>query len=106
MMRLSIYYIVGLLLIVGPTANAKPTPPQSAHSSKELIQALQQGGYVIYMRHAATERSQKDSVDGSFDDCSKQRNLSEKESNTVKELCEIEYLKAKAIISRSSNPDG
>ncbi|OUS32618.1 hypothetical protein A9Q99_00030 [Gammaproteobacteria bacterium 45_16_T64] len=46
-------------------------------SSKQLIPLLQQGGYVLYWRHAATDQKQKDAVDMSLDDCSTQRNLSE-----------------------------
>jgi phosphohistidine phosphatase SixA len=44
---------------------------------KALVRALQKGGYVIYFRHAATDRSQKDSDRLNLSDCAAQRNLSE-----------------------------
>jgi broad specificity phosphatase PhoE len=43
--------------------------------NRELIGLLQQGGYVIYIRHASTDWSQKDVEPYQFYDCSKQRNL-------------------------------
>jgi phosphohistidine phosphatase SixA len=42
----------------------------------ELVQALQGGGFVVYLRHAATDRSKEDDVVLDLDDCSTQRNLS------------------------------
>jgi phosphohistidine phosphatase SixA len=43
----------------------------------ELVEALQAGGYVIYLRHAATDRSKEDDVVLDLDDCTTQRNLSD-----------------------------
>ena len=45
--------------------------------SQSLIQALQSGGYLVYLRHAATDRSQSDLHPHRLNDCSTQRNLSE-----------------------------
>ena len=45
-------------------------------TSKQLVPLLQKGGYVLYWRHAATEKQEKDAVDVRLDDCSTQRNLS------------------------------
>jgi phosphohistidine phosphatase SixA len=42
-----------------------------------LVEALRQGGYVIYFRHAATDQSQTDTETQNLEDCSKQRNLNE-----------------------------
>ena len=39
------------------------------------VDALRQGGYVLYFRHAATDMSKKDAAMKSFDDCPTQRNL-------------------------------
>ena len=36
----------------------------------------------------------------------KSKHLSKQESNAIKELCEAEYLRARALISSSSKPDG
>jgi phosphohistidine phosphatase SixA len=41
-----------------------------------LVRALQQGGYVIYFRHAATEHDQIDAEQVDFTRCETQRNLS------------------------------
>ena len=46
-------------------------------SGKELINALQQGGYVIYFRHATTEKDYADQVTADVSNCSTQRTLSE-----------------------------
>ena len=42
-----------------------------------LLPGLQEGGYVIYFRHAATDHDQQDAVPVRLDDCSGQRNLSD-----------------------------
>jgi broad specificity phosphatase PhoE len=44
--------------------------------SREIIKGLQQGGYVIFLRHAKTDWSQKDIEPFDFSTCSGQRNLS------------------------------
>ncbi len=44
---------------------------------KSLVQALQKGGYVIYLRHAATDHSQIDSDRVNLQNCKTQRNLSQ-----------------------------
>jgi broad specificity phosphatase PhoE len=43
-----------------------------------LVSKLQQGGYVIYFRHAATDHSQSDTYKDDLSDCRQQRNLSAK----------------------------
>src|SRR6266498_3563398 len=50
-----------------------PAPLEGA----ALVEALRQGGYVIYFRHAATDQSQTDTNTQNLEDCSKQRNLTE-----------------------------
>lgn len=42
-----------------------------------LLQVLKQGGYVIYIRHAQTEKDYADQVTAEMGDCSTQRMLSE-----------------------------
>jgi phosphohistidine phosphatase SixA len=44
----------------------------------DLIKALQGGGHVIYLRHAATERDYADQISAAPDNCATQRVLSEK----------------------------
>jgi len=53
--------------------------------NRELIDKLQKGGYVIFMRHTRTKWEQKDVVPFEYYDCSKQRNLDDQgRSDAVK----------------------
>ncbi|MGL5794898.1 MAG: histidine phosphatase family protein [Waterburya sp.] len=45
--------------------------------SEEILSELQQGGYVIYFRHAQTEKDYADQVKADVNNCSTQRTLSE-----------------------------
>jgi phosphohistidine phosphatase SixA len=58
-----------LLTAQGQDLNTTPDP-------QALVRALQQGGYVIYFRHAATEHDQIDADPVDFTKCETQRNLS------------------------------
>jgi phosphohistidine phosphatase SixA len=44
----------------------------------ELLSELRKGGYIFYFRHAATDMSQNDRSMRSYEDCSGQRNLTDK----------------------------
>jgi phosphohistidine phosphatase SixA len=46
-------------------------------SGKELITALQDGGYIIFIRHTTTEKDYADQISAKMGDCSTQRVLSE-----------------------------
>lgn len=46
-------------------------------SGNDLIKELQSGGYVIYIRHAQTEKDYADQVSAEMGNCSTQRTLSE-----------------------------
>lgn len=50
---------------------------QDKMSGAELLSELQKGGYVIYFRHAQTEKDYADQVTANVNDCSTQRVLSE-----------------------------
>lgn len=50
---------------------------QDQLSGAELLSALQEGGHIIYFRHAQTEKDYADQVTANVDDCSTQRMLSE-----------------------------
>ncbi|MEX2210535.1 MAG: hypothetical protein WD689_02045 [Gaiellaceae bacterium] len=41
----------------------------------QLVEALQEGGLVVYLRHAATDRSQEDTQTSGLTNCDGQRNL-------------------------------
>jgi phosphohistidine phosphatase SixA len=49
---------------------------QGSFGPAQLIDALQQGGLVLYFRHAATDHTQDDRHPIDLSDCSTQRNLS------------------------------
>lgn len=55
------------LLFLSLSVWAQPDP--------SIVQKLRQGGYVLYMRHAATDFSRDDSRMTSYEDCANQRNL-------------------------------
>lgn len=42
----------------------------------EIVDRLQAGGHIIYLRHAATDHDAKDRDSGELRDCDRQRNLS------------------------------
>jgi len=42
------------------------------------LKSLREGGYVLYLRHGSTDFSQNDAAMRSYDDCSSQRNLTDK----------------------------
>lgn len=45
-------------------------------TTSELINAIQSGGHILYMRHGPTEHEQKDSDTKDLSNCATQRNLS------------------------------
>lgn len=49
-----------------------------ARSGRALGDALRHGGYVLFFRHASTDFGQNDDGMISFEDCSQQRNLTDK----------------------------
>lgn len=68
----------------GGEDGADPSPGEQANedfkdklSGTELLSELQQGGYVIYFRHAQTEKDYADQVTADVNNCSTQRVLSE-----------------------------
>ena len=64
----------GAELSPGEQANADF---QDKLSGAELLSALQEGGHVIYFRHAQTEKDYADQVTADVNNCSTQRTLSE-----------------------------
>lgn len=75
-MRLAVSLAL-LLTFIGPAA---------AQPDAALVQELRQGGYVLYLRHASTDFSQNDSRMTSYEDCSTQRNLTDKGRTEAREL--------------------
>lgn len=78
MLRITATLVMGLASTAA-LADDLLTPAQS-------VSALQNGGYVLYMRHASTEKDYADQVTADVANCSTQRTLSEKgwnEAETV-----------------------
>jgi phosphohistidine phosphatase SixA len=70
---------LAILISIGWAVNgfaADATAPPLA--GRALGDALRHGGYVLYFRHAATDFGQNDENMTSFEDCTKQRNLTDK----------------------------
>lgn len=77
-MRLLLPVVVLLLAACG-SATVDPALEQKGRlGSVQLVQALRQGGLVVFFRHAASERSRDDDPVVDLGDCSTQRNLTEK----------------------------
>ena len=57
-----------------PATTAAPT---ATLSGQALLAALRRGGYVLYFRHTSTDFGENDDAMTSFDDCTKQRNLTD-----------------------------
>ena len=79
--------IASLLMFgcAGLTTTQAPTIEETVYAqrakedarNRELVAKLQKGGYVIFLRHAKTDWSQKDIEPFNLNDCSSQRNLTE-----------------------------
>ena len=61
-------FLVALLVSCAAGGQADPS----------LLLELRKGGYVLYMRHATTDMSQNDAKMTSYDDCARQRNLTDR----------------------------
>lgn len=61
-------------------------PSTSLLEGKELVQALKEGGYVIYFRHAKTDRVVEKWDKLVLEDCATQRNLSEESRQQARRI--------------------
>jgi phosphohistidine phosphatase SixA len=66
---------LALLMPAAALAQSATTP---ALGGAELLAALRAGGHILYFRHADTDHSQNDERMTSVEDCTTQRNLSER----------------------------
>ena len=74
MLQRALVPVLALVCVLfGGRLAAAETPLLAA---SELVPMLKAGGYVLYFRHAATDRSREDAHPVKFDDCTNQRVLS------------------------------
>jgi phosphohistidine phosphatase SixA len=66
---------LALLALAGCGGAESPPADDVQLGPVRLVEELQDGGYVVYLRHAATERSKEDAGVVDLDDCSSQRTL-------------------------------
>ena len=59
----------------------------------KLIEAMQSGGHILYMRHAKTNHEQKDKENHDIRDCTTQRNLSAEGRAQAESLGKIRILR-------------
>jgi broad specificity phosphatase PhoE len=78
MKSLAFMIVLGILLNVSPQARAADLD--------NTLSSLKGGGYVIVLRHFATDDSQKDVYPFKFDDMTAQRQLSDKGRETAREV--------------------
>ena len=78
MIRIALSFLLLLL--------ATAIVPANASDLQDLAAAMKQGGYVIVLRHGATDESQKDVYPFRFDDMKAQRQLSDKGRETARAI--------------------
>ncbi|MBA2777583.1 histidine phosphatase family protein [Billgrantia kenyensis] len=86
--RLLASLLPGSALLVLVCLPATAEEHLSVEPSPGLLSALQQGGFVLYLRHAPTDTSIPDQVPVDFDDCTTQRPLSGEGRQVVKDVAE------------------
>jgi phosphohistidine phosphatase SixA len=69
--------LLAMALVAFAAAAADPAPRVRSVDGKSLLSALRQGGYVLYFRHTATDFSQNDEQMTGYEDCARQRNLTD-----------------------------
>jgi phosphohistidine phosphatase SixA len=53
-------------------------PPSEPLSEAALLQALRSGGLILYFRHTSTDFGQNDDAMSGYEDCARQRNLTDR----------------------------
>ena len=81
MRRLQRVVVSSLIAFFAITVAAAAEPsaePTEILAPRALLAALRSGGLLLYFRHTSTDFGQSDEAMVSFEDCSKQRNLTDK----------------------------
>ena len=87
-MRRAVLFLLTLTALAGCGGGSEPTTEPQRLGPIELVEALREGGYVVYLRHAVTDRSKEDDPILDLDDCSTQRNLSDNGRDQAREIGE------------------
>jgi broad specificity phosphatase PhoE len=75
-----------LLVVLLAGCGGADAPSDAQLDAAQLVEALQDGGYVVYLRHAATDKSKEDAGVVDLEDCGTQRNLSERGIDQAHEI--------------------
>jgi phosphohistidine phosphatase SixA len=75
--------LLALLLSV-PACAAEPAAETLAGSA--LVSALRQGGLIIYFRHTSTDFGQNDDQMTGYEDCARQRNLTDQGRDEARQI--------------------
>jgi phosphohistidine phosphatase SixA len=86
--RLLVNLLAGTVLLGLICLPAAAEEHLAVEPSPELLSALQQGGFVFYLRHGPTDTSIPDQVPVDFNDCSSQRPLSEEGRQVMQEVAQ------------------
>src|SRR5215831_18556677 len=76
--RVFVAALAALAAFAGAWASAGAQPAARELAGPALLAALRGGGYVLFFRHAATDFGQNDDNMTGYEDCSTQRNLTDK----------------------------
>lgn len=82
--------MAGPMLFFLPGLAAQDTgkyhPPSNVLEGRQLAQALQAGGYIIYLRHGITDLSRDDTDRRDLANCATQRPLSDEGRQQMREI--------------------
>jgi phosphohistidine phosphatase SixA len=67
-----------LALCVGSALPAIAAEPPEILAGPALVQALKNGGLILYFRHTSTDFGQSDDTMSGYEDCTRQRNLTDR----------------------------
>jgi phosphohistidine phosphatase SixA len=74
----AVLLILVVLSVGAPTAALGQQPAATPLRGPELLAALRAGGYILYFRHADTDHGRNDERMTSVEDCTTQRNLTDR----------------------------
>ena len=78
--------IISIFFVSALPLSTQAAAPVNSSDIQTLVQKLQKGGYVIYIRHAATDHDKVDQDGTNLKDCATQRNLSENGRQQAREI--------------------